>query len=189
MDVLACLAIAGGKLSSKRDLIDAVWRTEFVSEHALTQVIAELRAALGDDARNPAYIENIPRRGYRLVAAVTPVAASVPPTRQVSVPFKLQGDGRDYRLIQGDNIIGRTDDADIAIDRTEVSRAHARVVVSGTSATVEDLGSKNGTYLNGERLEQPALLANGDEIWIGRSVARFRFLIEGEATVTEQSTS
>ena len=65
-------------------------------------------------------------------------------------------------------------------------RAHARVVVSGTSATVEDLGSKNGTYLNGERLLSPAILANGDEIWIGRSVARFRFLLEGEATVTEK---
>jgi DNA-binding winged helix-turn-helix (wHTH) protein len=187
MDVLACLAIFGGKLASKRELIDEVWRTEFVSEHALTQVIAELRAALGDDARNPSYIENIPRRGYRLVAQVTPVAASVPPARQVSVPFKLQGEDGDHSLGQGDNIIGRTDEADICIDRTEVSRCHARVVVSGTSATVEDLGSKNGTYLNGERLEQPSFLANGDEIWIGRSVARFRFLIEGEATVTEHT--
>ena len=102
------------------------------------------------------------------------------------MPFKLQGDDRDYALSQGDNVIGRTDDAAITIDRTEVSRAHARVVVSGTSATVEGLGSKNGTYLNGERLQGPAVLANGDEIWIGRSVARFRFLIEGEATVTEQ---
>jgi DNA-binding winged helix-turn-helix (wHTH) protein len=154
---------------------------------ACLQVIAELRAALGDDARNPSYIENIPRRGYRLVAQVTPVAASVPPARQVSVPFKLQGEDGDHSLSQGDNIIGRTDEADICIDRTEVSRCHARVVVSGTSATVEDLGSKNGTYLNGERLEQPSFLANGDEIWIGRSVARFRFLIEGEATVTEHT--
>ena len=187
MDVLACLAIAGGKLSTKRDLIDAVWRTEFVSEHALTQVIAELRAALGDNARSPSYIENIPRRGYRLVATVTPLAASVPSARQPSVPFKLQGDNRDYPLNQGDNVIGRTDDAAIAIDRTEVSRAHARVVVSGTSATVEDLGSKNGTFLNGERLQSPAILANGDEIWIGRSVARFRFLIEGEPTMTEKT--
>ena len=71
MDVLVHLALAAGKLASKQDLIDAVWQTEFVSEHALTQVIAELRAALGDDARNPSFIENIPRRGYRLVADVT----------------------------------------------------------------------------------------------------------------------
>jgi DNA-binding winged helix-turn-helix (wHTH) protein len=187
MDVLTRLALEAGKLASKQDLIDAVWRTEFVSEHALTQVIAELRAALGDDARNPAYIENIPRRGYRLVAAVTPVAASVPPAHDASLPFKLQGEDADHPLIQGPNIIGRTDDADISIDRIEVSRCHARIFVAGTTATIEDLGSKNGTYVNGERLEQPTLLANGDEIWIGRSVARLRFLVEGEPTMTEKT--
>ncbi len=187
MDVLTCLAVSGSKLATKRDLIDAVWRTEYVSEHALTQVIAELRAALGDDARNPTYIENIPRRGYRLVAAVNSLAASVPPARETVVPFKLQSDDGDYSLIQGNNVIGRAADAEVPIDRTEVSRCHARIIVSGTSATIEDLGSKNGTYLNGERLDRPTLLADGDEIWIGRSVARFRFLIEGEPTQTEHS--
>jgi hypothetical protein len=189
MDVLICLALEAGKLASKQDLIDAVWRTEFVSEHALTQVIAELRSALGDNAKSPIYIENIPRRGYRLVAEVTPLVASVPSARDASLPFKLQSEDGDFPLIQGPNIIGRTADADICIDRTEVSRCHARIAVSGTTATIEDLGSKNGTFLNGERLEAPALLTNGDEIWIGRSVARLRFLVEGEPTMTEQTVS
>ena len=187
MDVLACLALEAGELASKQNLIDAVWQTEFVSDHALTQVIAELRAALGDDARNPTYIENIPRRGYRLVTAVTQVAELASPVRDGSLPFKLQGEDRDHPLNQGPNVIGRTPDADISIDRTEVSRCHARIVVAGTTATIEDLGSKNGTYLNGKRLQQTALLANGDEIWIGRSVARLRFLVEGEPTMTEPS--
>ena len=187
MDVLICLALEAGKLASKQNIIDAVWRTEFVSEHALTQVVAELRSALGDDARNPIYIENIPRRGYRLVATVTPVAMSVPSAHDASLPFKLQGEDGDHPLMQGPNIIGRTIDADLCIDRTEVSRCHARILVQGTTATIEDLGSKNGTFLNGERLEGPTLLSNGDEIWIGRSVARLRFLVEGEPTMTEQS--
>jgi pSer/pThr/pTyr-binding forkhead associated (FHA) protein len=60
-------------------------------------------------------------------------------------------------------------------------------VVEGTAATLEDLGSKNGTYLNGQRLRQPSMLTDGDEIWIGRSVARFRFVAEGEPTATEHS--
>ena len=101
MDVLICLALEAGKLASKQNIIDAVWRTEFVSEHALTQVVAELRSALGDDARNPIYIENIPRRGYRLVATVTPVAMSVPSARDASLPFKLQGDDGDHPLMPG----------------------------------------------------------------------------------------
>jgi DNA-binding winged helix-turn-helix (wHTH) protein len=187
MDVLTTLALASGKLLSKRDLIDAVWRTEFVSDHALTQVIAELRAALGDDAQNPSFIENIPRRGYRVVADVIPVADSVAPGGGASLPFKLQAEDGDHPLIQGLNVIGRTADADICIDQTEVSRCHAKITVQGTTAMIEDLGSKNGTFVNGRQLDGPAALRNGDDIWIGRSVARFRFLIEGEPTKTEAS--
>ena len=108
MDVLACLALQAGELASKQNLIDAVWQTEFVSDHALTQVVAELRSSLWDDARNPTYIENIPRRGYRLVAAVTPVAMSVASARDASLPFKLQSEEGDHPLMQGPNIIGRT---------------------------------------------------------------------------------
>jgi DNA-binding winged helix-turn-helix (wHTH) protein len=189
MDVLVALAAASGDLATKRELIDAVWRTEFVSEHALTQVIAELRAALGDKARDPTYIENIPRKGYRLVAPVTYVEQTAAPVREMTLPIRLQGQGVEYSLNQGSNVIGRTAEAAVCIDRTEVSRCHARILVQGTTATLEDLGSKNGTFLNGQRLQQPAVLADGDEIWIGRSVARFRYLVEGEPTQTEHSVT
>jgi len=187
MDVLACLALQAGELASKQQLIDAVWRTEFVSEHALTQVIAELRAALGDNARNPSYIENIPRRGYRLVASLIPIESTEPAATGLSLPFRLEGEEAEFSLAQGTNLIGRTADSVVLIDRTEVSRCHARIVVEGTAATLEDLGSKNGTYLNGQRIRQPTMLTDGDEIWIGRSVARFRFVAEGEPTTTEHS--
>ena len=70
MDVLLCLADNAGELMDKRVLLDAVWQTEFVSDNTLTRRIAELREALGDDARNPSYIETIPKRGYRLIAKV-----------------------------------------------------------------------------------------------------------------------
>jgi len=189
MDVLTALALASGKLVSKQALIDDVWRTEFVSDHALTQVIAELRAALGDDAGSPSFIETIPRRGYRLVATVTAAPESVVSNHGVSMPFKLETDDGNHPLIQGQNVIGRTDDADICIDKTEVSRCHAMITVQGTTAVIEDLGSKNGTYVNGRQIEVPATLNNGDEIWIGRSVARMRFLIEGEPTKTEASVT
>jgi DNA-binding winged helix-turn-helix (wHTH) protein len=187
MDVLACLALQAGNLASKRQLIDSVWRTEFVSDHALTQVIAELRAALGDNARSPSYIETIPRRGYRLMASLTPIEPIEPAATGLSLPFRLEGEEGNYPLAQGTNLIGRSADAVVLIDRTEVSRCHARIVVEGTAATLEDLGSKNGTYLNGQRLRQPSELNDGDEIWIGRSLARFRFVAEGEPTATEHT--
>ena len=49
--------------------------------------------------------------------------------------------------------------------------------------------SKNGTFLNGRRIERPSILNDGDQIWIGRSVARLSFLIEGEPTQTEHSVT
>jgi DNA-binding winged helix-turn-helix (wHTH) protein len=189
MDVLTVLALASGKLVTKRELIDEVWRTEYVGDHALTQVIAELRAALGDDARNPTFIENIPRRGYRVVATVMPVAESSVSSRGATMPFKLETESGPCPLLQGSNVIGRNEDCAVRIDKTEVSRCHAMITVQGTTAIIEDLGSKNGTFVNGNQVAGPTPLANGDEIWIGRSVARMRFLIEGEPTKTETSVT
>jgi DNA-binding winged helix-turn-helix (wHTH) protein len=74
MQVLVCLAQHAGDLVTRQGLIDTVWATEFIGENILTRAIAELRKALGDDARNPSYIETIHRRGYRLL--VTPGVVS-----------------------------------------------------------------------------------------------------------------
>jgi DNA-binding winged helix-turn-helix (wHTH) protein len=57
MDVLVCLAEHAGELVERQQLIDTVWATEYVSENILTRAIAELREALGDDAKHPTYIE------------------------------------------------------------------------------------------------------------------------------------
>ncbi len=186
MDVLVCLAEHAGDLVERQELIDTVWATEFISENILTRAVAELRSALGDDVKAPSYIETIHRRGCRLVAEVTPIEASVLAESKAVVAFKLEGDGGDHTLHHGENVIGRSDDADISIDVSDVSRWHARILVSNTAATVEDLGSKNGTFLNGMELDSPKPLESGDEIRIGRDVARFRFVIEGDATVTER---
>ncbi|MFY9821882.1 MAG: AAA family ATPase [Thermoanaerobaculia bacterium] len=70
MDVLVHLASAPGKVISKEELLAAVWEGAFVEEGALSQVIHSLRKALGDDARQPQYIQTIPKRGYRLLAPV-----------------------------------------------------------------------------------------------------------------------
>jgi TolB-like protein/Flp pilus assembly protein TadD len=70
MDVLACLAGDSRKVVAKEDLLTAVWGGAFVEEGALSQAIHNLRKALNDDARQPRYIQTIPKRGYRLVAPV-----------------------------------------------------------------------------------------------------------------------
>lgn len=70
MDLLVCLARRPGDVISKDELLAEVWKTEFVTESALTRVITELRQAFGDDADHPRIIETIPKRGYRLIAPV-----------------------------------------------------------------------------------------------------------------------
>ena len=71
-------------------------------------------------------------------------------------------------LLEGPNVIGRAPDATIPYDVAGVSRHHARIVVSRDGVTLEDLGSKNGTYLQGKRITS-APLSDGDEIQIGKA--------------------
>ncbi len=69
-DLLAFLVASAPRVVSKRAILDAVWSDRTVGESALTQRIMELRRRLGDDPRQPRYIETVARRGYRLIARV-----------------------------------------------------------------------------------------------------------------------
>lgn len=70
-------------------------------------------------------------------------------------------------LSAGTYVIGRSETCDVVIESGRASREHARLVVTDTGATLEDLGSANGTFVNGERLSQPRELAHQDFIVIG----------------------
>ncbi len=91
MDLLVFMASNAPEVMSKDAIIDFVWEGRFISEGTLTNTIAELRRALGDDARHPRYIETIPKRGYCLVAAVENVSSSTaddaqaPPRRRKAI--------------------------------------------------------------------------------------------------------
>ena len=95
----------------------------------------------------------------------------------------LLKDGRRLPLKPGENILGR-DDEGIQIDSPAVSRRHARIRISGTEAVIEDLGSKNGTFVGGERVSTPVQLKDGDEIRIGSVVSRFRMTLPKGVTAT-----
>ena len=176
MDVLVFLAEHAGTTVPKHRIIDAVWRTEFITENTLTQAIADLRRVLGDNARDPQFIETITKRGYRLIADVEILDDAAPITPTTGLPCALVVDRQESALVAGDNLIGRATDAVVLLDSEEVSRHHAVVRVSMDSATLEDLGSKNGTLLWGSRVGSPTPLKDGDEIAIGPVVLTFRVL-------------
>jgi DNA-binding winged helix-turn-helix (wHTH) protein len=186
MDLLVFFARHPGEVLSREALIDGVWSTQFVGEAVLRNTVAALRRALGDRADSPTYIETISKRGYRLIAPVT-MQGSPPASSSVENPcFKITWKDEEIPLAEGDSLIGRDAGAAVRIDSPEVSRRHARLTVHGDVVTVEDLGSKNGTYRNGRRLKGRERLADGDEIWIGLNLARMRFNVCDELTKTER---
>jgi len=75
MGVLVRLASRPGKLVSADELLDSVWNGRAHADNTIYQTVTDLRKSLGDDARQPRYIETIPKKGYRLICPVTPDAA------------------------------------------------------------------------------------------------------------------
>src|SRR5215470_14943652 len=85
MCVLVCLARRAGEVVSVDDLLDAVWKDVVVTQHSVYQAVAVLRRSFGDDPKAPTYIDNVPRRGYRLLAPVV-VPATSPAAEAVAEP-------------------------------------------------------------------------------------------------------
>jgi DNA-binding winged helix-turn-helix (wHTH) protein len=187
MDLLVYLAAHAGKVVPKAQLIDHVWRTEFIAESALTRAIGELRRALGERAREPHYLETITKRGYRVIATVEYLEE--PPPRdgeeETAIPCAVMLGEREILLAPGDNIIGRATDAVVRIDSTAVSRRHARIFVAADHVTLEDLGSKNGTRVWGRTIESTTPLRDGDRIAVGETLLIFRLLPSSAPTRTQ----
>jgi DNA-binding winged helix-turn-helix (wHTH) protein len=185
MQVLQCLALRPGELVSKREITDAVWEVEYITDNRLNRAVADLRRALEDSATNPSFVETIPTMGYRLVAPVVMEDEPEMPLVPGVSPFKLETADRAYPLVEGENIIGRGVEAGIRVDSEWVSRTHAKIVVARGRASIEDLGSKNGTYIRGVRVDEPLELHDGDEITVGRGLMMFRFVTVLGSTRTE----
>jgi hypothetical protein len=92
---------------------------------------------------------------------------------RVTHALVVDGPGTKHVLEPGSNVLGRGTEADIRLPDTGVSRKHADVQLHGSTVTVEDLGSTNGTLVNGRRVNRQDL-ADGDVIRIGHSVLVYR---------------
>jgi TolB-like protein/Tfp pilus assembly protein PilF len=100
MDLLVYLTRRAGQVVTKDEILEHVWRQQFVAESVLSRSVADLRRALEDDAEKPKFIETIPKRGYRLVAAVpAPPARDTRPSSLTSIvvlPFADLAPERDH---------------------------------------------------------------------------------------------
>lgn len=182
-ELLALLIRNRPNALSKEEIHEQLWPKTFVSDASLSNLIAELRAGLGDDAQNPRIVRTVQRFGYAFIAEVQGASAASP-GRSV---FRLVWERREIELSPGESVFGRDSDAAVWIDDASVSRRHARIVVERDGATLEDLGSKNGTLVNGEPVSDRRRLADGDVLGIGRASMVFRVLQQTGSTQTASS--
>jgi DNA-binding winged helix-turn-helix (wHTH) protein len=148
----------------------ALWPGVHVSETSLAALVAQLRKALGDSAGVGRVIRTRHRVGYAFVGEAS-IARQGPQT--VASICRLIWHGQTFELPLGQLVIGRDRGCDVRIDADSVSRRHARVIVTAADATIEDMGSKNGTWVAGQRMTGPMTLADGITIRLGSETVRF----------------
>lgn len=174
-DLLQLLVESSSRALAKNELHEKLWPETHVEDTNLASLVAEIRRALGDSAETPAYVRTMHRFGYWFVGAVKSSEGEdgdVPDRPRVR--YWLVWETRQIPLNVGDNIVGRAPDATVWLDAPGVSRHHAKIRVEGPEVFVEDLGSKNGTYIGGNKVAGRARLADGDQIRLGSIVVTFR---------------
>ncbi|MDQ6894810.1 MAG: FHA domain-containing protein [Acidobacteriota bacterium] len=176
------------KAVPKEAIHQHLWPGIFVSPSNLANLVTELRSTLGDDARKPRIIRTVPRFGYAFQAeASVPTDAAVAGAPGAFV-CRLVWGPREIALDPGENLIGRDRGSVVWIDDASVSRRHARIVVDADGTTVEDLGSKNGTFVHGRRIEKPVRLSDRDAIKIGPASMTFRLFEKTGSTASTVDT-
>ena len=177
-DLLATLIRERPNVVSKTVLQQQLWPDTFVAEANLSNLVVEIRQALDDSSREPQYIRTVHRVGYAF-------CGNVDAPRWAGAPqCWLEWGTQRFPLHAGEYVIGRDPDAAIRIDASTVSRRHARIVVDGTGALLEDFGSKNGTFHGDARVSGAVPLADGDGIRIGSQLLTFRSR-SGDSTETQ----
>lgn len=96
--------------------------------------------------------------------------------------------GKAYELNKNDISVGRDINNDIVVNDSEVSRKHARLLMQGKNYVLEDLGSTNGTFVDGQRLTGPHVLRPGETIMLGENVSVvFEGSFDADATMVSPS--
>ena len=172
-DLLTILVANRAQAMAKNDLQQTLWPSTFVQETNLAGLVAEIRHALEDDAEQPRFIRTMHRFGYWFIGQATEQGGR---ERTATEPgrYWVLWESRQIPLDPGDNVLGRAPDATVWVDAPGVSRHHARIRVEEGEALLEDLGSKNGTYLRGQPVTVPCRLEDGDQIRLGSVVITFR---------------
>ena len=153
-------------------LYAALWPDVVVEPGNLHTLVSELRAATSHDLIRTAH-----RVGYAFAA---------PAAFEETARFSLLLGDEEIPLRSGENVIGRDPHDAVVIHSPDVSRHHAKLTVAGGTVTLEDLGSKNGTFVGVRRVTGAVMVQPGDELLIGTTKLRLVQVDALAATVTRE---
>jgi predicted ATPase len=197
--VLQYLVEHAGRLVTQNEILEAAWPDEFVQPEVLKSQILDIRRALGDDPKNPRFIETLPRRGYQFIA---PVADTSAPTNLLVELSRSKLVGRDTQLdelrnclqkslgnqrqvvfITGETGIGKTTLVDEFVRRGAAELAGNRIA---RGQCVEGYGSKEAYYPMLEALGQLCSGSWGDRVVQIVSAKAPTWLVQFPALVTRE---
>jgi DNA-binding winged helix-turn-helix (wHTH) protein len=183
-DLLAMLVERRPEAVSKDDIHARLWPDTYVAEITLHSLVSEIRRAIGDDSNDPLFIRTVHGFGYAFIAdgerAETPAAA------RRRVRGWLIWDKERLQVFDGENVFGRGDADVVELPSTTVSRRHARINFDD-HPWIEDLGSKNGTFVGDRRVTSRVRLNDGDHVRFGSFLLTFRVVQPPDATDTQTS--
>ena len=145
-----------------------IWPDTYVVDANLNVLIAEIRKALADSVKQPRFIRTVHGIGFAFCADASVESGRHEAPSRLAACWVIAMD-RNFRLAEGENIVGRDPDCAVWLDSDSVSRRHARIVVdsAGRRVSLDDLTSKNGTRVRGVRVRERVELADGDELVFG----------------------
>jgi len=187
-ELLALLIERRPHAVSKNEIHSHLWPETFVSESSIPSLMSEIRSALADQDREPHLLRT--HHGFGYAFQGTGSGAWAKPAAEAAPAAWLVGSAGQIALAAGENVLGRIggDVGIVAVPSTSVSRRHARITINERAATVEDLGSKNGTYVNDRRVDAPTPIESSDHVRLGSLVFTFMREQSGSTTATVPST-
>jgi DNA-binding winged helix-turn-helix (wHTH) protein len=181
-DLLALLVERRPDAISKDDIHARLWPDTFVAEITLHSLVSEIRRAIGDDANQPQFIRTVHGFGYAFIGEADEPPRSAPGGRR-RVRGWLIWENERLEVFDGENLFGRGDADVVELPSTTVSRRHARIVFE-QDPWIEDLGSKNGTFVGDRQVTSRVRLNDGDKVRLGSFLLTFR-LARAQAATTQ----
>jgi DNA-binding winged helix-turn-helix (wHTH) protein len=167
---------------ARAQILDRLWPDTYVEDGSVASLISEIRGALGREGRSA--IRTVHGVGYSFVAEAREEASPAPKRSATAAAGGAPGPrfvriekGMPPRCIDlgaGTTVLGRGLECQVRVPSGTVSRTHARIRVTAAGPVLEDLGSTNGTYVGGRRVQRPVPLTDGADIRLGKVELIFR---------------